>query len=82
MKIKVKVVPKKSEVVEISTEFIRLDAFLKFVNIASTGGEAKIYITEGNVKVNGEICKQRGKKIRAGDIVTFNSEEYIVSARN
>lgn len=50
-------------------EFIRLDALLKFACIAQSGGEAKILIQEGEVIVNGDICTQRGKKIRPGDVV-------------
>lgn len=64
--------------VEITTEFIKLDSFLKWTGIASLGSEAKMYIQEGDVKVNGEICTQRGKKLRSGDIIEFNGEEYII----
>ncbi len=48
--------------IKINTEIIKLDAFLKWSGIASLGSEAKIYIQEGLIKVNGEICLQRGKK--------------------
>lgn len=64
--------------IEISTEFIKLDSFLKFSGVASLGSEAKMYILDEMVKVNGEVCIQRGKKIRQGDIVEFNGEEYRV----
>lgn len=64
--------------VEITTEFIKLDSFLKWTGIASLGSEAKMYIQEGDVKVNREICTQRGKKLRSGDIIEFNGEEYII----
>ncbi len=53
----------------ITTEFIKLDALLKFAGIAGTGGHAKELVQSGMVKVNGEICTMRGKKIRPGDIV-------------
>lgn len=66
------------EEIKISTEFIKLDSFLKWCGAASLGSEAKIYIQEELVKVNGEVCTQRGKKIRANDIVTFNGEDYKV----
>ena len=62
----------------ISGDFIRLDALLKFANIASTGGEAKIYIQNGDVLVGGEPCTQRGKKIRSGDVVRFGDETLVV----
>lgn len=64
--------------IKINTEFIKLDSFLKWAGIASLGGEAKMYILEELVKVNGEVCTQRGKKIRVNDIVTFNNEDYQV----
>ena len=64
--------------IEISTEFIKLDSFLKFSGVASLGSEAKMYILDELVKVNGEICIQRGKKLYTGDIVEFNGESYKV----
>ena len=63
---------------KINTEFIKLDSFLKWVGAASLGSEAKMYILDELVKVNGEICIQRGKKIRSGDTVEFNGEVYTV----
>ena len=66
------------EEVKIKSEYIKLDQFLKYTGIASTGGEAKIYIAEGEVKVNGETIKQRGKKIYKNDIIEFNEMKYIV----
>lgn len=53
----------------ITTEYIKLQDLLKFACVASTGGEAKIMVQEGEVKVNGEVCTMRGKKIRPGDDV-------------
>ena len=64
--------------IKISTEFIKLDAFLKWCAIASSGGEAKIYIYDELVKVNGEVCIQRGKKIRVTDVVSFDGEDYKI----
>jgi len=58
----------------ISTEFIKLDALLKYSGIASTGGEAKIIILGEEIFVNGELCLERGKKIRPGDIVRFRND--------
>lgn len=60
--------------IKIDTEFIKLDALLKFANLVSSGGEAKIRIAEGEVLVNGEACTMRGKKLRPGDTVTLDSE--------
>ena len=64
--------------VKIRTEFIKLDSFLKFCGAASLGSEAKMYILDELVKVNGEICTQRGKKLYRGDIVEFNGETFKV----
>lgn len=60
--------------IKIDTEFIKLDALLKFSNLVSSGGEAKIRIAEGEVLVNGEACTMRGKKLRPGDTVTLDGE--------
>ena len=60
------------ESVAITTEFIKLDALLKYAALVGTGGEAKIAIAEGLVSVNGEVCTMRGKKIRPGDVVSFD----------
>ncbi|QSX05180.1 RNA-binding S4 domain-containing protein [Sedimentibacter sp. zth1] len=67
------------EKIKISTEFIRLDQLLKFASIVESGGIAKMVIIDGLVKVNGEICTQRGKKIRHNDIVEFDNSKIIVS---
>ena len=56
----------------INTEFIKLDSLLKFAALVGTGGEAKLVISEGMVKVNGEVCTMRGKKIYPGDKVDFD----------
>ena len=58
-----------SQPLEISTEFIKLQDALKFANLVGSGGEAKVLIQEGAVTVNGEVCTQRGKKLRQGDRV-------------
>ena len=63
----------------ITTEFIKLQDLLKFANVVSTGGEAKIIIQEGEVKVNGEVCTMRGKKIRPGDVVELGGVQLTVS---
>lgn len=66
------------EEIKINTEYIKLDSFLKWCGAASLGSEAKMYVLDELVKVNGEICIQRGKKIRIGDVVEFNGESYKV----
>lgn len=65
--------------IQITTEFIRLDALLKFAALVGTGGEAKYVISEGLVKVNGEACTMRGKKLREGDIVEFAGETVKIT---
>ncbi len=57
--------------IPIHTEYIKLDALLKFAALVSTGGEAKNLISDGLVVVNGETCLMRGKKIYPGDQVLF-----------
>ena len=64
--------------VKITTEFIKLDALLKFEGLAGTGGEAKEAIQAGEVKVNGEVCTMRGKKLRPGDVVALEGVELTV----
>ena len=65
--------------VVISTEFIKLQDAMKFANIVYSGGEAKTLIQEGEVKVNGEVCTMRGKKLRNGDKFEFMDQVYLIS---
>ena len=67
------------ETIKITTEYIKLQDLLKFANVVCTGGEAKIIIQEGEVKVNGEVCTMRGKKIRPGDLVELGDVQLTVS---
>ncbi len=78
MKIKVKVAEKQQITKKIDTDFIRLDSFLKMCDAVQTGGHAKIVIQDGEVKVNGEVCTSRGKKLRSGDSAEFERVIYIV----
>ena len=64
--------------IKINTEFINLDAFMKFAGMVYTGGDAKGFVQDGSVKVNGEVCKMRGKKLRPGDVVSFNGDDFRV----
>ena len=63
----------------IKTEFIKLQDLLKFANLVETGGMAKECVQCGEVKVNGEVCTMRGKKIRPGDVVEFDGETLTVA---
>ncbi len=67
------------EKIRIYTEYIKLDALLKFAGLCETGGEAKELIQGGQVKVNGEICTMRGKKCRAGDTVELDGRTVQVA---
>lgn len=79
MKIKVRVAEKKKVLLPIVTDFIRLDSALKLANAVSSGGEAKTVVLNGEVKVGGEICLQRGKKLREGDEFEFANVIYEVT---
>ena len=70
MKIKLKRLSE-PEKVEINSDFIKLDSFLKFAVLVGSGGEAKQVILDGYVEVNGQVCTMRGKKIYPGDVVEF-----------
>ena len=66
------------EKIAINTEFIKLDQLLKWANLTGSGVEAKIFIQNGEVKVNGVVETRRGKKIYDGDIVEFAGEKIAV----
>ena len=79
MKVRVRRVSAERISVPITTEFIKLESFLKLANAAGSGGMAKNFIQNGEVEVNGETCTMRGKKLRPGDSVRFNGAEYPVA---
>jgi ribosome-associated protein len=64
--------------IKISGEFIKLDQFLKWAEVASTGGESKALIIDGKIKVNNAVEFARGKKLRDGDIVEVQGEQYKI----
>lgn len=64
--------------IEIHTDYIKLDALLKYAGAAETGGQGKEMVTSGEVQVNGELCRMRGKKIRRGDRVQIGGKEIEV----
>ncbi len=67
------------EKINIVTEYIKLDSLLKLSALVGTGGEAKYVIGEGMVKVNGEVCTQRGRKLHGGDHVSFAGNELEIT---
>ena len=64
---------------QLRDEYIRLGQLLKATGLADSGVDAKFLIQEGKVFVNGEVCSQRGKKVRAGDLVSFEGQEIQVT---
>ena len=68
------------EKIAIKTEYIKLDALLKYAALLASGGEAKTAVAGGLVKVNGEVCTMRGKKLRPGDRVTFGGQTVEITA--
>ncbi|HEY8892435.1 MAG TPA: RNA-binding S4 domain-containing protein [Clostridium sp.] len=64
--------------IQVDTGIIKLDAFLKWAGIASLGSEAKFYIKNEEIKLNGKVEVQRGKKLVKGDIIEFNNESYKI----
>lgn len=78
MKIKVKVAKKEEVEFQLRGEYIRLDDLLKNVGVVNTGGHAKIIIQNEEVKVNGEICPMRGKKLRKGDFAEYERVIYKI----
>jgi len=68
----------KEEIITIHTSFIKLDQFLKFCGAVQTGGLSKQIIADGLVRVNGEVCTMRGKKLRDGDKVSLGTLHFVV----
>ena len=66
------------EIITISEEYIRLDNLMKYSGLCNSGGRAKYLIQNGEVKLNGEVCTMRGKKIRSGDIVEYQNKTVKV----
>ena len=68
--------------IKIKTEFIKLDSLLKFAGVVETGGIAKEIIAEERIKVGGEVCTLRGKKIRPGDRVQIDELDTEILVTN
>lgn len=67
------------EIITLKEEYIKLGQALKAAGLVESGVDAKLAIIDGLVKVNGEIEYQRGKKLRDGDIVSYNGEEIKIN---
>lgn len=77
---KIKKMPEPVQVeIPITTEFIKLESFLKFAGASETGGEAKNRIQNGEVTVDGQICTMRGKKLTPGMVVSLDGSIYRVT---
>ena len=63
--------------IRIESDYITLGQFLKFANVIDNGGEAKFFIAENSILVNGENCKMRGKKLRENDKITINNSLFF-----
>lgn len=71
------------QIVEIHTPFIRLDALLKLCAAVESGGQAKVLVQGGGVKVNGAVCEMRGKKLVDGDTVQVTGQDtaFVVAVK-
>nr|WP_316613999.1 RNA-binding S4 domain-containing protein [uncultured Ruminococcus sp.] len=68
------------ETITINEEFIRLDNLMKFSGMCNSGGRAKYLIQNGEVKLNGEVCTMRGKKLRPGDTIEYQNRTVTVTS--
>jgi len=68
------------EIIKLRDEYIKLGQALKAAGLAESGVDAKYAIEDGLVKVNGEVATQRGKKLHAGDVVTYDGETIRIEA--
>lgn len=64
--------------IKINGDYIELGRLLKMVDVISSGGEAKYYLQDNEVLVNGELENRRGKKLYPGDVVKVEDEEYTI----
>lgn len=80
MKVRIRRVNPAEISIPITTEFIKLESFLKLADAVPSGGMAKTFIQNGEVSVNGEVCLMRGKKLYPGDRVGFDGGRWLVTA--
>ncbi len=81
IRIKAKIKEKPEKEIFIDTDYIRLDSALKLADAVQSGGHAKVVIQDGEVKVNGEVCTMRGKKLRDGDTASVPGLNIVVRKR-
>lgn len=80
-KIKVKLIEAEKKTVFINTPFIKLDSAMKLSDSVGSGGTAKMIIENGEVRVNGEVCTMRGKKLYPGDAFSYDNTVYTVAVK-
>lgn len=80
-KIKVRLVPPEKRTLAITTPFIKLDSAMKLADVVGSGGMAKMLIEDGQIRVNGEVCTQRGKKLFPGDSFRFENTDYTIEQK-
>ena len=80
-RIKVRIIPPEEKTLMITTPFIKLDSAMKLADAVGSGGTAKLLIEDGQVRVTGEICTQRGKKLYPGDRFRFDNTDYLITAK-
>lgn len=64
--------------IEVSGEYIKLGQLLKLAGITGSGSDAKMLIQDGQIKLNGSVCTERGKKVRSGDIIKYLDDEIQI----
>ena len=80
MKVRVRRVNPAEQEIPITTEYIKLESFLKLANAVESGGMAKNFILNEEVTVNGEVCTMRGKKLRPGAEIVFGGGRLTVTS--
>ena len=69
---------KKPSEISIYSEYITLGQFLKLADIIQTGGEAKNFLVEHEIVIDGEVDNRRGRKLRGGEIVEVLGQKYEI----
>ncbi len=64
--------------IKIYTEYITLGQFLKLADIIQSGGEAKMYLSDANVLINGELDCRRGRKLRHNDVIEVEGQKFVI----
>lgn len=70
------------EKVYFHTEFVKLQQLMKLADVVGQGSDAKMLIQEGYVKLNGDVCTMRGKKVYDGDVMEFEGEQFLACRRD